>query len=95
MGQREDSGLYVKMKKKACDEIGIEYLGFDLPETSSQEEIEKAVCDLNSNPKVNGILVQLPLPKGINESEVLDRISPEKDVDGLHPINVANLALRG
>ena len=81
------------MKKKSCDDIGIEYIGRDLPETSTQEEIEKAVSDLNDNPKVNGILVQLPLPKGINESDVLDKISPEKDVDGLHPINVACLAL--
>lgn len=57
VGTREDSSLYVKMKKKACEEIGIEYVGYDLPETSSQAEIEKAVEELNSNPKVNGILV--------------------------------------
>lgn len=81
------------MKKKACDDIGIEYVGYDLPETSTQEEIEKVVEELNQNPRVNGILVKLPLPKGIDESEVLDKISPEKDADGLHPINVAYLAL--
>ena len=57
VGAREDSSLYVKMKKKACEEIGIEYIGYDLPDNSSQEEIEKAVDDLNNNPKVNGILV--------------------------------------
>jgi len=95
VGNRDDSALYVKMKKKACEEIGIELEGRELPESVSQEEIETAVEELNADPKISGILVQLPLPKGIDENTVLDKISPEKDVDGLHPANIANLALRG
>lgn len=83
------------MKKQACDHIGIEYIGIDLSDAATQDEIEGAVQELNDNPKVNGILVQLPLPKGIDENAVLDRISPEKDADGLHPLNIAHLALRG
>ena len=95
MGERDDSKLYVKMKKKACDEIGIEYIGVDMPADSTQEEIEEAVTKLNEDEKVNGILVQLPLPGGIDENAVLDLISPKKDVDGLHPKNMSDLLLNG
>ena len=92
VGERRDSATYVRMKKKACAEIGIESFGIDLPADVSQEDLIKTVDQLNADPKVHGILVQLPLPSHIDELAVLDRISQEKDVDGLHPLNVAQLA---
>lgn len=92
VGERRDSATYVRMKKKACAEIGVDSFGIDLPADVSQEELIKKVDELNADPKVNGILVQLPLPSHIDEHAVLDRISQDKDVDGLHPLNVAQLA---
>jgi 5,10-methylene-tetrahydrofolate dehydrogenase/methenyl tetrahydrofolate cyclohydrolase len=92
VGERRDSATYVRMKKKACAEIGIESFGIDLPADVSQEDLISKVDELNADPKVHGILVQLPLPKHIDEQAVLDRISQDKDVDGLHPLNVAQLA---
>eukprot|EP00887_Chlorella_sp_A99_P002506 scaffold6.g2506.t1 len=95
VGQRKDSQTYVRNKKKACDEVGIVSFGTDLPEDASEEEVLKVVADYNANPAVHGILVQLPLPKHINEQRILDAISIEKDVDGFHPINIGCLAMRG
>ena len=92
VGGRRDSATYVRMKKKGCAEVGIESFGIDLPDTVTQDELIAQVDKLNQDPKVNGILVQLPLPKHIDEDMVLDRISQDKDVDGLHPLNVYNLA---
>ncbi len=69
--------------------------GFDLPATSSQQEVEDLVRRLNADPRVNGILVQLPLPKGLDEERVLREISIEKDVDGFHPLNIGRLAQKG
>ena len=92
VGERKDSATYVRMKKKACAEIGITSFGIDLPAEVSQEELIRKVDELNADPNVHGILVQLPLPSHIDEHAVLDRISQEKDVDGLHPLNVAQLA---
>lgn len=91
VGARRDSATYVRMKKKACAEVGITSFGIDYPDTVSQEELIAKIDELNADPLVHGILVQLPIPQHIDEQTVLDRISKEKDVDGLHPLNVAQL----
>ncbi|XP_058076190.1 bifunctional protein FolD 2 isoform X1 [Magnolia sinica] len=83
------------MKRKACAEVGIRSFDIDLPEEVSEEEVVKKVHELNANPDVHGILVQLPLPKHINEERVLTEISIEKDVDGFHPLNIGKLAMKG
>lgn len=95
VGDRKDSQTYVRMKKRACEEVGITSFGYDLPGDISQEELLKVVQELNENPDVHGILVQLPLPKHINEEEVLAAISIEKDVDGFHPLNIGRLSMKG
>jgi len=92
IGERRDSATYVRAKKKACAEVGIASFGFDYPATITQEELIAKIDELNADPLVNGILVQLPIPPHIDEAAVLHRILPEKDVDGLHPLNVAQLA---
>ena len=94
VGARKDSQTYVRMKKKACAEVGITSFGNDLPADVSQEELLKVVRDLNANPEVNGILVQLPLPDHIDDEEVLGPIDLEKDVDGFHPINIGRLSMK-
>ena len=94
VGTRRDSQTYVKMKKRACKKAGIASFGHDLPEDISQEELLKIVRDLNANPDVHGILVQLPLPGHIVEDEILAAISLEKDVDGFHPINIGRLSMK-
>jgi len=94
VGTRRDSQTYVKMKKKACKEVGIASFGRDLPEDISQEELLGIVRDLNANPGIHGILVQLPLPEHIIEDEILGAISLEKDVDGFHPINIGRLSMK-
>ncbi len=94
VGERRDSQTYVRMKKKACAEVGITSFGHDLPADISQEELLKVVRDLNANPEVNGILVQLPLPDHIDDEEVLGAIDLEKDVDGFHPINIGRLSMK-
>jgi len=90
--ERRDSASYVKSKKAACAEIGINSYGIDYPATVTQDELLLKIDELNNDDKVNGILVQLPLPTHIDEQVVINRISPTKDVDGLHPLNVAQLA---
>lgn len=92
VGERRDSATYVRMKKKACTEIGIRSVGIDLPAEITQAELIAKVNELNADPTINGILVQLPLPPHIDENLVLACISADKDVDGLHPLNVAQLA---
>jgi 5,10-methylene-tetrahydrofolate dehydrogenase/methenyl tetrahydrofolate cyclohydrolase len=94
VGVRKDSQTYVRMKKKACAEVGITSFGHDLPEDISQEELLKVVRDLNANPDVNGILVQLPLPDHLDDEEILGAISLEKDVDGFHPLNIGRLSMK-
>lgn len=91
VGARRDSQTYVRMKKRACDECDIASFGFDYPDTVTQEELLGKVAELNADPAVHGILVQLPLPKHIDENAVLNTLSREKDVDGLHPLNAASL----
>jgi 5,10-methylene-tetrahydrofolate dehydrogenase/methenyl tetrahydrofolate cyclohydrolase len=95
VGENPASQVYVRMKQKACAEAGIESFGYTLPKNATQAEIEKLVNELNNDPKVNGILVQLPLPGGLDEQRVLNAISIEKDVDGFHPLNIGRLAQKG
>ena len=95
VGENPASQVYVRSKQKACADAGIASFGFDLPDTASQDEVEKLIKELNEDPKVNGILVQLPLPAGLDEQRVLAQISIEKDVDGFHPINIGRLAQKG
>ena len=93
VGNDPASSVYVNNKKKACTYIGIDSLSYELEENVSEEELLKLVNDLNENPKVNGILVQLPLPKHIDEEKVIHAITPEKDVDGFHPETVGNMCI--
>ena len=95
VGERKDSQTYVRMKRKACDEVGIHSFHSELPETISEKELIDVVKGYNDNPDCHGILVQLPLPKHIDEEKVLGVISLEKDVDGFHPLNIGMLAMKG
>jgi methylenetetrahydrofolate dehydrogenase (NADP+) / methenyltetrahydrofolate cyclohydrolase len=95
VGDSTASATYVRMKQKACAEAGIRSFGHELPADASQEEVDSLVAELNANPEVNGILVQLPLPRHLDEEAVLSAISIEKDVDGFHPINIGRLAMKG
>ncbi|MEW5870015.1 MAG: bifunctional methylenetetrahydrofolate dehydrogenase/methenyltetrahydrofolate cyclohydrolase FolD [Chloroflexota bacterium] len=95
VGENPASKVYVSSKQKACAELGMESFGHQLPETATQKEVEALVAELNADPRVNGILVQLPLPAGLIEEDVLKTISLEKDVDGFHPINIGRLAQKG
>ncbi|MBP1692494.1 MAG: folD [Chloroflexi bacterium] len=95
VGDNPGSQAYVSSKQKTCGELGIESFGHHLPATASQSEVEDLVTELNADPRVNGILVQLPLPAGLYEEDVLRKISIEKDVDGFHPINIGRLAQKG
>jgi methylenetetrahydrofolate dehydrogenase (NADP+)/methenyltetrahydrofolate cyclohydrolase len=95
VGENPASHSYVRMKRKACEKTGLESFGYTLPADIPQDELENLVSTLNRDPKVNGILVQLPLPAGLNEERVLNAISIEKDVDGFHPINIGRLAQKG
>jgi len=95
VGDRKDSQTYVRMKKKACEEVGIASFGEDLPSTASQEQVLDVVRRLNSDANVHGILVQLPLPRHIDEEAVLSAICVEKDVDGFHPLNIGKLTMKG
>lgn len=93
VGENPASVSYVTAKEKACEEIGVRSLPHHLPENTSEDDLLALIDQLNANPEVNGILVQLPLPKGIDESKVLRAVAPEKDVDGFHPVNVGKLVL--
>lgn len=91
VGDDPASSVYVNNKKKACDYIGIRSEAYELPESTTEEELLTLVERLNADPAVSGILVQLPLPVHIREDQVIRTISPEKDVDGFHPVNVGKL----
>ncbi|MBR1771677.1 MAG: bifunctional methylenetetrahydrofolate dehydrogenase/methenyltetrahydrofolate cyclohydrolase FolD [Lachnospiraceae bacterium] len=93
VGNDPASTVYVGNKKKACAYIGIRSLAYELPEETTQEELLALIGELNGRKDVNGILVQLPLPKHIDEEKVLDTIDPAKDVDGFHPQNVGALCI--
>jgi methylenetetrahydrofolate dehydrogenase (NADP+)/methenyltetrahydrofolate cyclohydrolase len=93
VGADPASCVYVRNKKKACEYVGIESLSYELPEETTEEQLLDLIRELNARKDVNGILVQLPLPKGLNEEKILDEIDPLKDVDGFHPMNVGNLSI--
>jgi len=95
VGDNPASQSYVSSKGKACEEAGMGSITHRLPATATQEEVEGLVRLLNADPAVNGILVQLPLPKGLNEEAVLNLISLNKDVDGFHPMNIGQLVMKG
>ena len=93
VGDNPSSARYVEMKVEECKEIGVQSFDVHLPATATQAEIEAVIDAFNANPDVHSILVQLPLPDGINEEEVLLRVNPAKDVDGLHPTNLGRLVM--
>lgn len=95
VGEDPASQAYVRMKGKNSVEVGMESFSYKLPATATQEEVEGLVRELNANPAVHGILVQLPLPKHLNEEAILGAISLEKDVDGFHPVNIGRLVMKG
>ncbi|KAI4304865.1 hypothetical protein MLD38_040326 [Melastoma candidum] len=95
VGQRKDSHTFVQVKMKACEEVGISTFVKELSEGCSQEELFGVVSRLNRDSSVHGIIVQLPLPQELDEERIIDIVNPAKDVDGFHPMNMGNLAMRG
>jgi methylenetetrahydrofolate dehydrogenase (NADP+)/methenyltetrahydrofolate cyclohydrolase len=94
VGQNPASQVYVRGKRKACEEVGIISIARDLPNTTTEKELLALIDQLNADARVDGILVQLPLPEQIRQSAVIERIDPRKDVDGFHPYNIGRLAQR-
>ncbi|MDC7713871.1 bifunctional methylenetetrahydrofolate dehydrogenase/methenyltetrahydrofolate cyclohydrolase FolD [Vogesella sp. LYT5W] len=94
VGDDPASGIYVKNKKRSCEKAGVRSVAYDLPGSTSQEELLSIIDKLNADDSVDGILVQLPLPKQIDPQQVIERIDPKKDVDGFHPYNVGRLATK-
>ena len=95
VGEDPASAMYVRMKQRRCAKVGINSVHVPLPADISQEDLEAKVAELNANPEINGILVQLPLPDGLDEERVLQTIDINKDVDGFHPLNIGRLAQKG
>ncbi|MCH6196556.1 bifunctional methylenetetrahydrofolate dehydrogenase/methenyltetrahydrofolate cyclohydrolase [Corynebacterium mastitidis] len=93
VGEDPGSQNYVRMKHKDCEEVGITSIRRDLPETTTQEELEAVIDELNNDPACTGYIVQLPLPRHLDENAILGRIDPDKDADGLHPVNLGKLVL--
>ena len=93
VGNDPASQVYVRNKRKACTEVGFYSEAYELPEETTQEELEALVDKLNEDPKIHGILVQLPLPRHLDEQRILLRIRPEKDVDAFHPYNVGRIMI--
>lgn len=93
VGNDPASTVYVGNKKKACAYIGIDSVSYELPEETSQDELLALIDKLNEDPKITGILVQLPVPDHIDEDTIIRRISPKKDVDGFHPMSVGALCI--
>ena len=93
VGEDPASKVYVGRKHKACEDGGIHSVVIRMPENATEDEVLQELDVLNNDPKINGILVQLPLPKHIDTEKVLDQIRPDKDVDGFHPLNVGNLSI--
>ena len=94
IGSNPASQVYVNHKRKACAEASIKSISYDLPLSTTQHELINIIDKLNKNNEIDGILVQLPLPKHIDTSLIIERIHPDKDVDGFHPENIGKLALR-
>jgi len=95
VGDDPASKVYIRMKQKACQNAGFHSIGHTLPADISQDEVENLIKALNKDPRIHGILVQLPLPSGLDEESILSTIKLEKDVDGFHPINIGRLAQKG
>lgn len=95
VGDNPASRQYVRMKQNRCKKVGIVSFGHTLPAETNQEEVEKLVRDLGADPKIHGILVQLPLPDHLDEEAVLNTIPLHKDIDGFHPVNIGRLAMKG
>lgn len=93
VGEDPASSVYVRNKKKACEYIGITSVSYEIPEDSTQQELLDLVKKCNKDPKINGILVQLPLPPHMDEDAVIHAIDPKKDVDGFHPVSVGNMVI--
>lgn len=94
VGADPASEVYVRNKRQSCEQIGLISKSYDLPDTTSQEELFKLVTELNNDDTIDGILVQLPLPEHIDTSLIIEHIIPAKDVDGFHPYNIGRLAQR-
>lgn len=94
VGEDPASQVYVRSKRRACEEVGIVSFSYDLSSDTTQDALLALIGELNANPAVDGILVQLPLPAHINAQAVIEYIHPDKDVDGFHPYNIGRLALR-
>lgn len=93
VGEDPASSVYVRNKKRACEYIGIDSVSYEIPKTTTQEELLAIIHECNQNPEINGILVQLPLPDHIDEDTVIRAIAPEKDVDGFHPQSVGAMTI--
>lgn len=93
VGNNPASTVYVGNKKKACEYVGIKSVAYEIPEETTEKELLSLIDELNKRNDINGILVQLPLPKHIDEDKVIEAISPIKDVDGFHPMNVGALSI--
>lgn len=94
VGSDPASQVYVGSKRKACEEVGFVSRSYDLPPSTSQDDLFHLIDELNSDDEIDGILVQLPLPEGLDANLIIEHINPLKDVDGFHPNNVGKLALR-
>ncbi|XP_004499610.1 bifunctional protein FolD 2-like [Cicer arietinum] len=95
VGDRRDSHTFIHIKLKACDKVGIETVVSQLPENCTENELLDVVSSFNDDQDVHGIVVQLPLPQHLDEERIMNIVNPEKDVDGFHPLNIGNLAIRG
>lgn len=93
VGENPASQVYVRNKKKACEQVGFNSWVYEMPESTTQEELNALIDNLNNDSDVHGILVQLPLPKHLDEEQVILRIRPEKDVDAFHPVNVGRITV--
>ena len=93
VGDHEASKIYVRHKEKACHDVGFYTIQHTLSKDITQKELLKLIDKLNHDPKIHGILVQLPLPQGLDEEAVIEAISPHKDVDGFHPLNMGHLLI--
>lgn len=93
VGENPASQVYVRNKKKACEQVGFNSWVYEMPEETTQQELNALIDKLNDDDEVHGILVQLPLPKHLNEEEIILRIKPEKDVDAFHPYNVGRITI--
>ena len=94
VGDEPASAIYVRNKRRACETAGVHSVSYDLPSATTQAELLALIATLNNNKQIDGILVQLPLPTHIDSETVIEKIQPDKDVDGFHPYNIGRLALR-